>query len=169
MSEGRVFHPSGGPMLTKQSEKDSTDVNLIMDSWVQAGAAVAGYMNAAPGSYGDFSSGIDYHAALDAVKEADVAFMALSPKIRSHVKNDPGEYLDMMFDPARREEVEQLGIVDSEVPVGAGTAARGAAEGPSGPVKEEAPVVDSPAAGAAGDAPGSEPKEGADPARGLFD
>ncbi len=110
----RVFHPSGGPILTKQSEKDMTDVNLIMASWIHAGAAVAGHTNPREGSYGDFSSGIDYHTALSAVKAADEAFMALPAATRSHVKNDAGEFLDMVYDPNRREELEKLGLVPAE-------------------------------------------------------
>ncbi len=106
----RVCHPSGGPMLTKQSEKDLTDVNLIMDSWIHAGAAVAGHLNPAKGSYGDFSSGIDYHTALDAVLEAQTSFAALEPRVRGHVDNDPGKYLDLVFDPERKEECVELGI-----------------------------------------------------------
>ncbi len=113
----RVFHPSGGEMLTKQSERDATDVNLIMDSWVHAGAAVAGHMNLSPGVYGDFSSGIDYHEALNRVKDAEASFMDLPAKVRGHVDNDPGKFLDMVFDPERREELEGLGLVAPEEPV----------------------------------------------------
>ncbi len=83
-------------MLTKQSEKDLTDVNLIMDSWIHAGAAVAGHMNPAMGSYGDFSSGLDYHEAMTAVRDAERCFAALAPKIRSHCENDPGKLLEMV-------------------------------------------------------------------------
>ncbi len=160
MSErGRVFHPSGGPLLVKRSEQDATDVNLIMDSWIHAGAAVAGHMNRAQGAYGDFSSGIDYHSALDAVKEAEKAFAKLPPKVRSHVDNDPGKYLDMLYDPDRREELEELGIVEKskivvvEAPVEPGQA-------PVAPVSTS-PIV-----------PEVVPRvvsKGADPAGDLFD
>ncbi len=113
----RVYHPSGGEMLTKQSEKDATDVNLIMDSWIHAGAAVGSHMNPNPPSYGDFSSGIDYHEALNRVKSAEASFMALPAKIRGHVENDPGQFLDMCFDSERRKELEDLGLVERQVPV----------------------------------------------------
>ncbi len=113
----RVVHPSGGPVLVKRGEQDSTDVNLIMDSWVHAGAAVAGHMNTNPGSYGDFSSGMDYHSAMNAVKEAQAYFMCLPPKVRDHVENDPGKLLDLVYDPERRSELEELGLVAPKVPV----------------------------------------------------
>ncbi len=160
----RVFHPSGGPVLTKQSEKDSTDVNLIMDSWVHAGAAVAGHLNPHPGAYGDFSSGIGYHEALDAVRDAERSFAALPTKVRTHVDNDPGKFLDMCFDPERREELERLGIVEAQKPV---VAPRVDQEKPVVPPKEGAP--DKPAGPSVPDGAPREGSKSADPAGGLFD
>ncbi len=107
----RVCHPSGGPQLTKLAEQDSTDINLIMDSWIGTGGAVPGRLNPAVGRYGDFSSGMDYWSALTAVKQAESDFAALPPKIRNHVGNDPGNFLDMFEDPARRDELVELGLV----------------------------------------------------------
>lgn len=107
----RVCHPSGGPQLTKLAEQDSTDINLIMDSWIGSGGALPGRLNPAVGRYGDFSSGMDYWSALTAVKQAESDFAALPPKIRNHVENDPGNFLDMFDDPARRDELVELGLV----------------------------------------------------------
>ncbi len=110
----RVTHPEGGPILVKRAEQDSTDVNLIMDSWIHAGAAVAGHMNPRAGTYGDFSSGMDFHATKNAVLEAESDFMSLPPKVRTYVENDPGKLLDLVFDPERRKELEELGLVSSD-------------------------------------------------------
>ncbi len=162
----QVCHPAGGKMLTKQSEKDSTDVNLIMDSWIHAGAAVAGHLNPAKGSYGDFSSGVGYHEALDAVMDAQKCFSALPAKIRSHVENDPGQFLDLVFDPERRDELERLGIVDDQRPKGAGDDVGGDLDG----VKKSGPT--SPPKSTGADDPGDAPREdvkGVDPAGSLFD
>ncbi len=163
----RVFHPSGGEMLTKQSERDLTDVNLIMDSWVHAGAAVAGHFNPAEGAYGDFSSGIDYHEALSRVKDAEASFMELPAKVRGHVENDPGKFLDMVFDPERRDELERLGLVDSLVSSEAGASVAGDA-----PVAGTADVEETPAKSTGGDDSSDAPRgstKGDDPAGGLFD
>ncbi len=161
----RVYHPSGGEMLTKQSERDSTDVNLIMDSWVHAGGAVAGHLNTAQASYGDFSSGIDYHEALNRVKAAEASFADLPASIRGHVENDPGQFLDMVFDPERRSELEQLGLVSMQEPErvdrGSGGDVRGGSEVDSPPGN---PEVEDPPQEAGG---GSQ--KSADPAAGLFD
>ncbi len=132
----RVGHPCGGRQLTKLAEQDSTDVNLIMDSWVHSGAAVAGHLNPAPGRYGDFSSGLDYLSALNAVRDAETAFAALPPKVRSHCENDPGKLLDMWYDPERRSELEALGLV--EAPVSVESAPPVEADVPPVPEAEEA-------------------------------
>jgi len=154
----RVGHPSGGPVLVKRAEQDSTDVNLIMDSWISAGAAVAGHMNPAPGRYGDFSSGVDYHAALSSVREAEGIFMCFAPKIRDHVDNDAGKFLDMVYDPERRSELEELGLVAPKEPV--------LPEAEPKVVPE--PEVKVSASGDA-DEPVAERQVSADPAAGLFD
>ncbi len=114
----RVCHPSGGPQMTKLSEQDSTDVNLIMDSWISGGLAVASHLNTAEGRYGDFSSGVDFQSALNAVSAARAEFMKLPAKVRAHVDNDPGAFLDLVYDPSRRDELEELGLVDARKPVG---------------------------------------------------
>ncbi len=151
----RIYHPSGGPMLTKQSERDATDVNLIMEAWTRGGAPLAGQLNTAQGAYGDFSRGVDYHEALDAVKDAERCFAGLPAKIRKHVDNDPGKYLDLVFDPERKEECVELGIFPAEKKV------EPEAVVPPGDAKAPADVP----SGAAG---GGEAKR-VDPAAGLFD
>lgn len=154
----RVCHPSGGPVLVKRGEQDLTDVNLIMDSWIHAGAAVAGHMNMKAGQYGDFSSGVDYHTAMSQVKEADAYFMSLPPKVRNHVDNDPGKLLDLVYDPERREELVELGLV---APVERVVVEKGADEAPVKSTEEEV-LSDAPARKEG-------PRGGSDPAGELFD
>lgn len=109
----RVFHPSGGVSLTKQSEAEAADVNFIMAQWMSGGTPTVNRMQA---HYGDFSSGIDYTAAMNAVRDAERDFMALPADVRRHVDNDPAEFLRLVFDPDRREELELLGLVEKEIP-----------------------------------------------------
>lgn len=140
----RVGHPEGGKVLVKRSEQDSTDVNLIMDSWIR-GAPIPGALNPAPGRYGDFSSGLDYLTALNAVRDAQSAFAALPPVIRDHVENDPGKLLDMWYDPERRSELEALGLVEALEPVApvepvvedAKASEKGSSGEPSSPVEPD--------------------------------
>ncbi len=107
----RVVHPEGGEKLTKESLAGATDVNTLLERWMKHGEAVV-HLNQAKGAWGDFSSGSDYQEALNTIYAAQRDFAALPADVRSHVDNDPGEFLEMIFDPERREELERLGLVD---------------------------------------------------------
>ncbi len=129
----RVTHPEGGKEMTKQSLVGGTDINLILARWFEHGQAVA-HLNRSQAMWGDFSSGVDYQEALNSIKAAQHDFDALPADVRAHVNNDPGEFLEMVFDPERREELERLGLVDVQKPAGA-------ARAPEGDVREEPAVV----------------------------
>lgn len=110
----RVLAPEGGRLMTKQAERDASDVNKIVARWRQSGVMPQG-SNRQP-RYGDFSSGASFHDNLNSVREAERNFMDLPSKIRSYCGNDPGEYLDLCLDPERREECEELGIKEAQLP-----------------------------------------------------
>lgn len=127
VKRGRVFHPSGGKQMTKESLTEGTDVNKIMERWHQHGAAVA-HLNRGQAMWGDFSSGVDYQGALNSIHEAQRDFAALPSDVRAHVDNDPGKFLELVFDPERREELERLGLLDIQQPVAVVDVARGVRE-----------------------------------------
>ncbi len=129
----RVTHPAGGRVMTKQSHAAETDVNAIMARYVAHGTGVA-HVNRRSASYGDFSSGLDYASALNQIRSAEADFGRLPAHVRAHVRNDPGEFLNMVFDPERRDELEGLGIVDHRI-------AEGDPAGVAGPGGDPAPVV----------------------------
>lgn len=109
---GRVFHPSGGESRVKQSETNATELDQVLKRYLENNVPLPVERS----MYGDFSSGLDFHAALNRVREAEDAFAAVPAHIRSHVQNDAGSYLDMVFDPERRHELEELGLVEVHVP-----------------------------------------------------
>lgn len=135
----RVFHKSGGVSKTKQGLRDGTDINKIMDRWLKHGTSVA-HLNPRPSTYGDFSSGLDYAESLNRLKAAEADFAALPARVRAACGNDPAEFLQIVFDPERSEELEGLDLGDREKP-------RGDSEGVAGPrrpapdVKEEDVLV----------------------------
>ncbi len=122
----RVPHPEGGRKMVKQSQVDGTDLNLLMRRWRTDGTGLA-HLNKGEASYGDFSSGLDYLSALNAVEAAKADFMRLPSNVRAHVRNDPGELLAMIYDPERRDELEELGLVNPRAPSGAREEDSGAA------------------------------------------
>ncbi len=139
----RVFHPSGGPVLTKQSHALETDVNAILARYISHGSGTAHVNRQAP-MYGDFSSGLDYASALNQIEGAKADFGRLPAHVRAHVRNDPGEFLNMMFDPERGEERERLGLVDHRGDEGDSSSAAGPGGDPAVVVEPvpAAPVVE---------------------------
>jgi len=106
-----------------------------MDRWVTHGVPVPA-VGGEP-SYGDFSMGLDFHEALNRVSEAESDFMKLPAPLRAHVENDPGLFLDLVFDPDRRGELEELGLIPTRAPV----AAPPASKPPDVEAPAEEPVV----------------------------
>lgn len=147
----RVLHPSGGRQMTKQSDTARTDINSIMAKWINTG--LAPQTDARP-QYGDFSNSVDFHAAVNQVMAAEKDFAELPARVRQHVENDPVKFLEMVMDPNRRSELEELGLVERQTPVQvalpeeAATPAplATAAAGPA-PAPAPAPVAATPVAG----------------------
>lgn len=108
-------HPSGGRKMTKQSMAAETDINAIVKRHI----AFRMPLPEGPPSYGDFTGFGDFHAAQNQVVEAREQFLALPAHIRDYCENDPGKFLDLVFDPARRAELVKLGLLPEQVPAAA--------------------------------------------------
>lgn len=107
------IHPAGGRKLTKQSHALQTDINHIMKRYIAHGQVPS---NGRPMMYGDFTSVGSYHEALNRVQQARDSFARLPAHIRDYCQNDPGRFLDLVHDPGRRGELEELGLVPSQEP-----------------------------------------------------
>ena len=105
----RVTHPVSGELRVKQSLRDGTDINLIMERWLNHGASVV-HLNRQVAAYGDFSSGLDYAEAVTAIRSAEAGFASLPARVRAKCRNDPAEFLQIVFDPERRDDLEGLDI-----------------------------------------------------------
>lgn len=115
----KVAHPEGGPLMTKQSMAAETDINQIMKRWIAHG--VPPLSGNRVGTYGDFSRAPDFQTALNMVREAEEQFDQLPAHIRKHCRNDPAEFLAMVYDPDRQAELVKLGLKPEQVPEGAKT------------------------------------------------
>jgi phage internal scaffolding protein len=85
-----------------------SDINAIMRKYQSTG--VLDSQARGIGVYGDFSNVVDYQDALEKVEEAKRRFAALPSRIRNYVDNDPVKLLELGLDPAREEELKELGI-----------------------------------------------------------
>lgn len=126
----RVLTDVGTRSRTKQSFKDDTDVNAIMRKYLSSG--LVSHMNRQQPRYGDFSSGVDFKEALDSVRDAEARFLELPSHVRDYVDNDPAKLLDLVFDPARVEEVRKLGLIPpgEETPKGTAVSPSSGGEDP---------------------------------------
>lgn len=122
--------------LARQSELEDSDINVIVKRFGLTGQLPS---NVRVPSYGDFTSPLDFHQAMNLVSQANEAFLLMPAAVRSRFENDPGKFMDFVHDDANREEAEKLGLVVPKVP-----------EEPVGPV--EVVVVASPVAPPAGKA-----------------
>lgn len=73
------------------------------------------HVNNFQGSYGDFTSALDYQSSLNQVIDAEAAFMDLPAKVRARFGNDPAQLIGFLesADPADLEESVKLGLRDA--------------------------------------------------------
>lgn len=95
--------------LTRDSEAKDCDVNVIMARYEKTGMLPVDNRQA---FFADVSEMGDYRSALHQVKMADEFFMSLPAKVRSRFDNDPAAFLDFVSDPASRDEMVELGLLE---------------------------------------------------------
>lgn len=119
----RVTTDTPGPSMTKQSFKDSSDINVIMRSYQRTGLVV----QRAGAEFMDLPDNFDYHEAATRVLEAQHAFARLPAAVRDRFGNSPSEILTFLGDEKNREEAVKLGLIpkppvveDARPPAGGG-------------------------------------------------
>lgn len=90
---------------TKQSFKDSTDINQILTKMQKAGTL--SHLEQYGGEYGDFS-GYDFHTNMIMLAKGRELFEALPAEIRKEFEQDVGEFFDYVNDPANKERLPEL-------------------------------------------------------------
>lgn len=101
------------PSLTQQQFKEESDINTIVRRF-----GLTGQMPESPRvpSYGDFTEVTDYHTALNAVREADEAFLRLPAQIRAEFDNDPQKLLEALEEPRNADRLRELGLLKQAPP-----------------------------------------------------
>lgn len=113
-ARGRFQTVFDGLSMTRQSEKDKCDVNLILKQFRVTGVLPN---RGAPGRYEDLPSSMDYQEAMNVTLAAQAAFADLPSKIRERFGNDPESLLRFLGDPENRDEAIKLGLLDRPPPV----------------------------------------------------
>lgn len=99
------------PSLTQQQFKEEADINTIVRRFGLTGQLPD---NPRVPSYGDFTQVTDYQTALNAVRSAEEAFMALPAAVRAEFANDPQKLLTAVEDPSQRDKLRELGLLNPE-------------------------------------------------------
>lgn len=113
LSEKR--HPEFGTYnteetMTVQSDKDSTDINLIVKRYEGTGMLPQVQMQALTG---DFTGITDFHDAQQRILEAKEAFMEVPAAIRDRFNNDPQSFVDFVTNPDNIDELRKLGLANA--------------------------------------------------------
>ena len=107
---------------TRQDDMASTDINRIMAKFVKTGELPVKNREF---FFADVSGMPDFRTAMDMVHNAEEAFMELPPEVRYRFENDPAKFLDFTTDPANREELVTMGLLDAPDEVTAAAAVAG--------------------------------------------
>jgi len=108
----RVQVDPGGETRTHQSDADACDINKVMKRWRKQGFHTQPpHLNPRTPVYGDFSSGMDFLAASEAVLRAKEKFDALPARLRRACNNDPAQLQEFIDDEENAELLRDMGIL----------------------------------------------------------
>jgi len=93
---------------THQSFKDECDINAIVKKANKTGR-LPELIKQNP-KYGEFSTQVSYHDAMNIVAHANEQFEALPAHTRARFKNDPEHFLAFTSDPSNLPEMVKMGL-----------------------------------------------------------
>ena len=107
LESGVALDPEGN--RTQQQFRDECDINVIVKRFGLTGELPSNFR--AP-MQGDFSDIGDFQSAMEAVRNAEEAFMQMPAALRARFENDPGRLIDFLSDEKNRDEAVNLGLVN---------------------------------------------------------
>jgi len=101
-----------GPGKTKQSEKDSCDINRIIKTFQRTGRLPDGVTRNAV--FADVSGAPDFMEAMEIVQRGQFQFELLPATVRKKFDNDPACFLAAFNDPANDAYFREMGFLTPE-------------------------------------------------------
>ena len=101
-----------GKSITKQSEKDSCDINLIMAHYTKTG--VLTHQRDHEAEYG-YASSDTFNESMQIVAKGQSMFAELPSAIRSKFENNPAKFLDFVQDEGNLEEMQEMGLANKRL------------------------------------------------------
>lgn len=148
MGKKRPKYKKFGPSLTKQTFKDSTDINKMLNKAQQTGS-IAHLMKYPEPVYGEFNAEFDLLTARAQIDRANTIFADLPSEVRNEFGNDALAFVKFAGDPANNDKLRELIPAIAKPgsyfpnPVARGGVGAGAATAPAAP-GEEVPVSPQP-------------------------
>jgi phage internal scaffolding protein len=106
---------TGSESKVKKSQQEATDINNIVERWLQNGAPPGGlWHNRNQPVYADFSNVQEFNVMLNQVRQAEADFAALPAHIRAQFDNDPAKLVDWLSRLENEEEAQEKGILPKE-------------------------------------------------------
>lgn len=101
---------------TKQADKDSADINVIMRKFGVTGVPP---VNVRAPTFGDFTGGgiVDFHTAMNVIAQTRESFDSVDAHVRARFHNDPQEFVAFCSDPSNADEMVKLGLLSKVEPV----------------------------------------------------
>lgn len=106
-----VFNTEG-ESLTQQHFKEECETINIIKKHDRNG--IIEHVQRGQARYGDFSQVADYREALDLVRDAQDEFMTIPSDIRKKFDNDPGKFYEFVSNPDNKEELKQMGFIQTQ-------------------------------------------------------
>lgn len=106
--------PGGGRQMTKQADKEASDINIIVRNYAQTGQFAR--VNPITPRYQDNTAVTDLIEAKNLWDRAEEEFMTLPPDVRALADNNPVRFLQMMTDESTVEALKAKGLPVKEAP-----------------------------------------------------
>lgn len=97
--------------MTKQSFKDSCNINKIMEKYAKSGQMPA--INASDQKF-EFASSISFTESMQIITDASQTFDGLPARMRQRFGNNPALFLEFVENPANRTEMGAMGLLSEE-------------------------------------------------------
>lgn len=104
-------HKKFKPSLAVQEQKESTDINNILDRFQREGLIT--HVNNNEAQYGDFV-GYDFQKAKNEVTKIQSSFNELPASVRQQFDNDPQQWIEHIAIPDNVEDMKD-GVIDNEI------------------------------------------------------
>jgi len=112
-TRNRVQLICADPSRAIQSQAAEADINTIVRNFGVTGRLP---QSTRLPTYGDFEGVDDYRTAVEAVKAAEAAFLAVPARIRSQFDNDPQAFMDFCEDSRNLGQLRDWGLAPTPSP-----------------------------------------------------